>query len=124
MVCLKCTRVTIKDFILKIAVSSDSSNLNARVAQRFGISHYLSTAILLNLMIPLGLVFGLMVFMNLFLKPTHIVRFLGKETSSSAIILSVAAGVISMGPIYAWYPLLKEMRKKGTTNSLIAVFFR
>ena len=41
MVCLKCTRVTIKDFILKIAVSSDSSNLNARVAQRFGISHYL-----------------------------------------------------------------------------------
>ena len=26
---------------MKIAVSSDSSNLNARVAQRFGISHYL-----------------------------------------------------------------------------------
>ena len=33
-----------------------------------------STGILLNLMIPLGLVFTLMVIMNLFLKPTHIVR--------------------------------------------------
>ena len=81
-----------------------------------------STAILLNLMIPLGLVFTLMVFMNLFLKPTHIVRFLGKGFSSKGIILSAAAGIISMGPIYAWYPLLKELRKKGAANSLIAVF--
>jgi len=30
--------------------------------------------------------------------------------------------VISMGPIYAWYPLLKELRGKGATNSFIAVF--
>jgi hypothetical protein len=81
-----------------------------------------STAILLNLMIPLGLVFTLMVFMNLFLKPTHIVKFLGKEFSSRGIILSAAAGIISMGPIYAWYLLLKEMQKKGATNSFIAVF--
>ncbi len=81
-----------------------------------------STGILLNLMIPLGLVFTLMVFMNLFLKPTHIVRFLGKGSSSRGIILSAVAGIISMGPIYAWYPLLKELRKKGAANSLIAVF--
>ena len=81
-----------------------------------------STGILLNLMIPLGLVFTLMVIMNLFLKPTHIVRFLGKESSSKGILLSAVAGIISMGPIYAWYPLLKELRGKGATNSLIAVF--
>jgi uncharacterized membrane protein YraQ (UPF0718 family) len=81
-----------------------------------------STGILLNIMIPLGLVFTLMVFMNLFLKPTHIVRFLGKGSSSMGFMLSAAAGIISMGPIYAWYPLLKELRKKGATNSLIAVF--
>jgi uncharacterized membrane protein YraQ (UPF0718 family) len=81
-----------------------------------------STAILRNLMILLGLVFTLMVFMNLFLKPTHIASFLGKGSSSRGIILSAAAGIISMGPIYAWYPLLKELRKKGMANSLIAVF--
>jgi uncharacterized membrane protein YraQ (UPF0718 family) len=81
-----------------------------------------SIGILLNLMIPLGLVFTLMVFMNLFLKPTHIVRFLGKGSSSRGIMLSTAAGIISMGPIYAWYPLLKEFRQKGATNSLIAIF--
>jgi hypothetical protein len=27
-----------------------------------------------------------------------------------------------MGPIYAWYPLLKELREKGAANSLIAIF--
>ncbi len=63
-----------------------------------------------------------MVFMNLCLKPAHIVGFLGKGSSSRGIILSAAAGIISMGPIYAWYPLLKELRKKGAANSLIAVF--
>ena len=38
---LEGTGFTIKDIILKLAVSSDSSNFNARVAQRFGISQYL-----------------------------------------------------------------------------------
>jgi uncharacterized membrane protein YraQ (UPF0718 family) len=27
-----------------------------------------------------------------------------------------------MGPIYAWYPLLKELRGKGAKNSSIAIF--
>jgi len=63
-----------------------------------------------------------MVLMNMFLKPAHIIGFLGKESGGKGIILSVAAGIISMGPIYAWYPLLRELRQKGTTNSLIAVF--
>ena len=81
-----------------------------------------SVDILRNLMIPLSLVFTLMVLMNMFLKPAHIIGFLGKESGGKGIILSVAAGIISMGPIYAWYPLLKELRKKGASNSLIAVF--
>jgi uncharacterized membrane protein YraQ (UPF0718 family) len=81
-----------------------------------------STGILHSLMIPLSLVFTLMVFMNLLLKPVHIVRFFGQGSGSKGIFLSATAGIISMGPIYAWYPLLKELREKGATNSLIAVF--
>ena len=89
-----------------------------RAAMAFGSS----IGILRNLMLPLSLVFTLMVFMNLLLKPAHIVRFLGQGSGSKGIILSATAGIISMGPIYAWYPLLKELREKKTTNSLIAVF--
>lgn len=89
-----------------------------RAAMAFGSS----IGILRNLMLPLSLVFTLMVFMNLLLKPAHIVRFLGQGSGKKGIILSATGGIISMGPIYAWYPLLKELREKGATNSLIAVF--
>jgi uncharacterized membrane protein YraQ (UPF0718 family) len=81
-----------------------------------------SADILLNLMVPLSLVFSLMVLMNLFFRPAHIVKFLGKGSGIRGVAFSAAAGVISMGPIYAWYPLLSELRKKGAANSFIAIF--
>jgi len=81
-----------------------------------------STGLLLRLMIPLSLVFTIMIVMNLLLKPMQIIKFLGQESGSKGVTLSAAAGIISMGPIYAWYPLLKELREKGATHSLIAVF--
>ena len=27
-----------------------------------------------------------------------------------------------MGPIYAWYPLIKDLREKGATDFLITIF--
>ena len=78
--------------------------------------------IFLNMLIPLCLVFGLMILLNLFLKPAQIVRFLGKGAGIKGILLPAAAGIISTGPIYAWYPLLKDLREKGAGNSPIAIF--
>ena len=78
--------------------------------------------VFLNIIAPLCLVFILMLVLNLFLKPAHIASFLGKGPGIKGIVLSVAAGIISTGPIYAWYPLLKELREKGAGNFLIAIF--
>jgi len=78
--------------------------------------------IFLSMLIPLALVFALMLVLNLFLKPAQIVRFLGKGAGIKGILLSAAAGIISMGPIYAWYPLLKQLRQKGAGNSMMAIF--
>ena len=78
--------------------------------------------IFLNMLLPLSLVFVLMLLLNLFLKPAQIARFLGRGAGIKGILLSVAAGIISTGPIYAWYPLLKELRVKGAGNSPIAIF--
>ena len=36
--------------------------------------------------------------------------------------ISASAGIISVGPIYAWYPLLKDLKEKGAANDLIAIF--
>lgn len=81
-----------------------------------------SGRIFLNIIIPLGFVFILLVVFNLFLNPAHIVKFFGKKSGIKGIMLSSAAGIISMGPVYAWYPLLRELREKGAANSLMAIF--
>ena len=78
--------------------------------------------IVLNIIVPLGMVFIFMLFLNLFLKPAHIAGLLGKEAGIKGIIFSVITGIISAGPIYAWYPILKELREKGAANSLISIF--
>ncbi len=81
-----------------------------------------SGKILLNITVPMALVFCLMVVINLYLKPAHIAKFLGKGAGLKGILLSAAAGILSMGPIYAWYPLLKNLREKGAANFLITIF--
>ena len=37
-------------------------------------------------------------------------------------LVAAVAGILSAGPIYAWYPMLKDLRQKGADYSLIAVF--
>jgi len=81
-----------------------------------------SGSIFLNLIVPLCFVLILMLALNLFLKPAHIARFLGRGAGIKGIILSTTAGIVSMGPIYAWYPMLRELREKGAGSSMIAIF--
>lgn len=78
--------------------------------------------IFLNMLIPLSLVFVLMLLINLFLKPARVAKFLGKGSGVKGITLSAAASIISTGPIYAWYPLLKDLREKGAGDSSVAIF--
>ena len=78
--------------------------------------------IFLNMLVPLCLVFVLMILLNLFLKPAQIARFLGKGAGIKGILLPAAAGIISTGPIYVWYPLLRNLREKGAGNSPVAIF--
>ncbi len=78
--------------------------------------------VLLSMLIPLGLIFVLMLLINLFLNPAKVAKFLGKGSGFKGIALSVAAGIISTGPIYAWYPLLRDLKEKGAGDSSIAIF--
>ena len=81
-----------------------------------------SANIFRNILIPLCLVFAVLFSVNLFLKPSRVARYLGKEAGIKSMVLSAAAGIISSGPIYAWYPLLGDLRRKGACSSAIAVF--
>jgi uncharacterized membrane protein YraQ (UPF0718 family) len=75
-----------------------------------------------NILIPLGLVFLILFFINLFINPGQVVRLFGKRSGVKGVFFATVAGILSMGPIYAWYPLLKELRQKGAKDSLLAIF--
>jgi len=81
-----------------------------------------SISIFLRIGIALSLVFFLIFLLNLFLKPSRLTALLGKESGFKGVVVSALAGIISVGPIYAWYPLLKELKGRGAKDSLIAIF--
>ncbi len=78
--------------------------------------------IALKLVIPLCLVAVVMTLFNVWLKPGHITRVMERCSGCRAGLYAMGAGVISMGPVYAWYPLLRNLRDKGIGNGLIAIF--
>jgi len=78
--------------------------------------------IFLSMLIPLVLIFVLMLLLNLYLKPAWVVKFLGKGSGFKSIALSAVAGIISTGPIYAWYPMLKDLKEKGAGDAPITIF--
>ncbi len=61
--------------------------------------------------------------LNYFIKPKQIASHLGRESGVKAWLWALAAGVISHGPMYAWYPLLEDLRGHGMRDGLIVVFF-
>jgi len=81
-----------------------------------------SGKVLLSMAIPLVLIFTLMLLINLFVKPAKVAKYMGKDSGIKGTLLSAAAGIISTGPIYAWYPLLKDLKEKGAGNYSISVF--
>jgi len=78
--------------------------------------------IFIKLIPVLFLVVLLMGLLNYFLRPKTASKYLGKESGVKGWLLAIFTGILSHGPIYVWYPLLKELRKQGMRTGLAAVF--
>ena len=78
--------------------------------------------IFVRLIPVLFLVVFLVGLLNYFLKLKAISKYLGKNSGIGGWILALLAGIICHGPIYARYPLLKELRNQGMRQGLADVF--
>lgn len=67
------------------------------------------------------LVFVLMVLNNYYITPKFIMKHL-KEKGIKKWFFVIIGGMLSTGPIYMWYPLLKDLKEKGLGYGLIACF--
>ena len=61
-----------------------------------------------DLLIQIVPIFLLVIFFmgitNYFILPKTVSKYLGKESGTRGWILAVSTGVLSHGPVYAWYP--------------------
>lgn len=73
-------------------------------------------------MIPIFVfVFILMTLSNYFITPELIIKHL-KEKGIKKWFFMIVGGILSSGPIYMWYPLLADLKKKGLNYGLMACF--
>jgi uncharacterized membrane protein YraQ (UPF0718 family) len=70
----------------------------------------------------LGLVFVLLLLSDLILDEKRIRHYLGQHSGLKGWLTALFGGVLSVGPIYAWFAMLAEMRHKGMRDALIAAF--
>ncbi|MEA2092813.1 MAG: hypothetical protein U9P61_02490 [Patescibacteria group bacterium] len=68
------------------------------------------------------IVFVLMFVFNLFLTEKRVAKILGESAGAKGWLISIIGGILSMGPVYIWYPLLSDLQKKGMKNSFIVTF--
>jgi len=81
-----------------------------------------SGSVFLSIVPVLLLVIFLMGFLNHFLRPKWVRKHLGEGSGAKGWSLAIATGILSHGPIYIWFPVLKDMREHGMGNGLIAAF--
>jgi uncharacterized membrane protein YraQ (UPF0718 family) len=78
---------------------------------------------ILLIILPIMLIVLLiMTIIDFFLKEEKISNLLGAKSGLKGFSIAAFAGIISHGPIFAWYPMLDSLRKKGMSLGLVAVF--
>jgi len=85
-------------------------------------SLYASWNIFVSIIPVLILVIFLIGISNYFLKPKKVSKYLGKKSGFRGWFLAALFGILSHGPIYVWYPLLKDLKEQGMRTGLVAVF--
>jgi uncharacterized membrane protein YraQ (UPF0718 family) len=75
---------------------------------------------LLDKVLPaLALVFVLIFAVDLLLDPKRVEKYLGRRSGILGWMAAIVAGILSTGPVYAWYALLHDLRQKGMRTSLV-----
>ncbi len=77
---------------------------------------------LIKIIPMLGIVFIIMILVNLFFTKQKIAKHLGENSGTKGWIYAMISGILVSGPPYILFPLLGNLKKEGMKNSLVAVF--
>ncbi len=65
----------------------------------------------------------IMAIINYYFPKERIAKMFQKKSKFQILMVSLAAGIISHGPVYAWFPMLKNLQNKGLPKSALVTFF-
>jgi len=82
-----------------------------------------SAVVFLEILAIFSVVVFLSAAINYYVRPRELARHLGEESGLRGWLIALAAGVVSHGPMYAWYPMLKDLHAHGMRYGLMAAFF-
>ena len=79
-------------------------------------------ALLRTLAPVLAAVMVLLWVINLLVAPEAVRHWLGEGAGWRGWLLAIGGGILSHGPVYAWYPLLTDLQRHGVRPALLAAF--
>jgi len=82
----------------------------------------ISAVVLIKIFPSLLLIILFMGIMNYFVNHRTVSKYVGKGSGIKGWFLAIFTGMLSHGPVYAWYPLLRDLRNQGMKSGLIAAF--
>ena len=78
---------------------------------------------LLKQVLPiLILVYFILLATNYFVDNNKIKKFMLQASGFKIWLITIVAGILSVGPVYMWFPLLKELKEKGVQDRYLATF--
>ncbi len=83
---------------------------------------YKSFNLFIKIMPVFLFIFGIMVITNYFVTGQKVKKYLSKTVGWKKWIIAILGGILSMGPIYMWYPLLKDLKNQGASHGFLAAF--
>jgi len=73
-----------------------------------------------KLLLVLLIIFVFTILSNMFINKDKIIKYF--SNSFRGYFTSLFASWVAMGPTYAWYPLLSNLKEKGIKDSVLVVF--
>ncbi len=61
--------------------------------------------------------------LHYWLDPKKLAHHLGEDAGWHAWLIALGAGILSHGPMYAWYPMIEDLRRHGLRDGYITAFF-
>ncbi len=99
-------------YILTVFVSKEKANITMHIFLK----------LLVEILPIIFIVYLFQLLLDYFVSNKRLKQFMESNKGVREWIIAIVAGILSVGPGYAWYPLLKNLKDKGVKDRFLVAF--